>query len=221
MTDAVVPFTGWGRGTWGELAFGEGSITNAGASGQVGSVTIVAEANVVLVGVLGTGQIGAVTVEAAANVPVTGLEMVGAVGGVTVIAEANVDVTGVSATGVVGSVAVDAAANVFVTGVSGAAAVGSVTVDAAANVACYRPRGYGRGRHCWHRPADANVLVGSLLAVSAVGTVRIHAADANVGAYWLWHDRRWSAKSSFGAASSLTRIRAISLIHRRRFRRGR
>jgi hypothetical protein len=73
MTDAVVPFTGWGRGTWGELAFGEGSITNAGASGQVGSVTIVAEANVVLVGVLGTGQIGAVTVEAAANVPVTGL----------------------------------------------------------------------------------------------------------------------------------------------------
>jgi hypothetical protein len=46
MTDAVVPFTGWGRGTWGELAFGEGSITNAGASGQVGSVTIVAEANV-------------------------------------------------------------------------------------------------------------------------------------------------------------------------------
>jgi len=46
MTDAVVPFTGWGRGTWDELAFGEGSITNAGASGQVGSVTVVAEANV-------------------------------------------------------------------------------------------------------------------------------------------------------------------------------
>jgi hypothetical protein len=73
MTDAVVPFTGWGRGTWGELAFGEGSITNAGASGQVGSVTIVAEANVLVTGVFGPGQIGAVTVEADANVPVTGL----------------------------------------------------------------------------------------------------------------------------------------------------
>jgi hypothetical protein len=119
MTDAVVPFTGWGRGTWGELAFGEGSITNAGASGQVGSVTIVAEANVLVTGVFGTGQIGAVTVEADANVPVTGLEMTGAVGGVTVIAEANVDVTGVSATGFVGSVAVNAAANVTVTGVAG------------------------------------------------------------------------------------------------------
>ena len=38
MTDVVVPLTGWGRGTWGQLGWGEGSITNSGAAGQVGSV---------------------------------------------------------------------------------------------------------------------------------------------------------------------------------------
>ena len=75
MTDVIVPFSGWGRGTWGQLAFGEGSITNAGAVGGIGSVTIVAEA----------------------NVPVTGLQAAGSVGGVTVVAEANVNPTGVSA----------------------------------------------------------------------------------------------------------------------------
>jgi hypothetical protein len=94
VTDAVVPFTGWGRGTWGELAFGEGSITNAGASGQVGSVTVVAEADVFVVGVSATGAVDSVTIIAEANVPVTGVSATGAVNSVTIIAEANVPVTG-------------------------------------------------------------------------------------------------------------------------------
>jgi hypothetical protein len=195
MTDAVVPFTGWGRGTWGELAFGEGSITNAGASGQVGSVTIVAEANVLVTGVFGTGQIGAVTVEADANAPVTGLEMTGAVGGVTVIADANVDVTGVSATGFVGSVAVNAAANVTVTGVAGTGQVGPVTVE-----------------------ADANVPVTGLEATGAVGTVGLRGrkrsgrqlAGRECGRHryavrrrkcprhGLWHDQRGRPSSCVG-----------------------
>jgi hypothetical protein len=50
MTDVIVPFTGWGRGTWGQLAFGEGSVTNAGATGVIGSVTVVAEANIPVTG---------------------------------------------------------------------------------------------------------------------------------------------------------------------------
>jgi hypothetical protein len=53
MTDVIVPFTGWGRGTWGQLAFGEGSVTNAGATGVIGSVTVVAEANIPVTGFRG------------------------------------------------------------------------------------------------------------------------------------------------------------------------
>jgi len=107
MSDVVVPFSGWGRGTWSQLAFGEASITNDGAAGQVGSVTVVAEA----------------------NVPVTGLEATASVGSVTVVAEANVFPTGLEATGEVGAIAnVIGEANVYPTGVEGTGAVGTATV---------------------------------------------------------------------------------------------
>ena len=110
MSDVVVPFSGWGRGTWGQLAFGEDSITNDGAAGQVGSVTVVAEA----------------------NVPVTGLEATASVGSVTVVAENSitVPVTGSAGTSSVGSVTVSTA-NVIavVTGSAGTASVGSVTTS--------------------------------------------------------------------------------------------
>jgi len=97
MTDVVVPLTGWGRGAWSDLGWGEGSVTNAGATGNVGSVTVIAEANIPVTGLEATANVGSVTVQANADVSVTGLEATGVVGAVTTSSDANVSVTGVSA----------------------------------------------------------------------------------------------------------------------------
>ena len=40
MTDITVPFTGWGRAGFGELAWGEGSVAVGFATGEVGTVTV-------------------------------------------------------------------------------------------------------------------------------------------------------------------------------------
>ena len=135
MSDVVVPFSGWGRGTWGQLAFGEDSITNDGAAGQVGSVTVVAEANVPVTGLEATASVGSVTVVAEANVFPTGLEATGEVGVLaSVTGTANVYPTGVEGTGAVGTATVSGDANVPVTGLEATMAVGSVTVQANADV---------------------------------------------------------------------------------------
>lgn len=80
MTSAVVVFSGWGRGTWGQLGWNEGSITNAGAAGQIGSVTVVPQTNVFPTGLSATGGVGSVTVITEANVFPTGLSAAGRVG---------------------------------------------------------------------------------------------------------------------------------------------
>jgi hypothetical protein len=98
MTDVVVPFSGWGRGTWSQLSWGLDSITNDGAAGQVNSVTIVAEANVPTTGLEATGGVGEVTISANADVTIgTGVEATGAVAEVTITGDSNFTVTGVSA----------------------------------------------------------------------------------------------------------------------------
>jgi hypothetical protein len=94
MADIIVPIGGWSRFGWGDMPWGQTDLPKA--TGSVGSVTVVAEA----------------------NVPVTGLEAVGGVGGVSIVAEANVFPTGVEATGEVGTAAVVGGATVEVTGVS-------------------------------------------------------------------------------------------------------
>ena len=66
----------------------------------------------VVTGVAGTGAVGSVSVVAEANVPETGLAATGGVGSVSVVAEANTAVTGSEGTGAVGSVVVAAAADV-------------------------------------------------------------------------------------------------------------
>ena len=78
MAGIVVAFKGWnsssqawGGGTWGE----DVGLPNA------------------------TGNVGTVSIDAAANVPVTGIAATGSVGSVTVTADANVNVTGVAGTG--------------------------------------------------------------------------------------------------------------------------
>jgi hypothetical protein len=49
MADVTVTFQGWGRAGWGEQAFGEGSASLV-ATGSLGSVTVQANADVVVSG---------------------------------------------------------------------------------------------------------------------------------------------------------------------------
>jgi|DEB0MinimDraft_6_1074348.scaffolds.fasta_scaffold05856_6 hypothetical protein len=153
-------YEGWGRAGWSEGSWGSPilvvNVDGVAATGAVGSVTVVAEANVFPTGLEATGAVGTVTVDAEANVPVTGLEATGSVGGVTVTADANINVTGLEATGEVGSATVVGEANVTVTGVEATGAVGTVTVD-----------------------TETNAPVTGLEATGAVGTVTT-AGAANV-----------------------------------------
>jgi hypothetical protein len=123
------------------------------ATGSVGSVSVVAEANVFPTGVSAAGGIGSVVVNAGAVIdipsglqaqgfvhggfievnagataPVTGLEATPSVGSVTVEVRASVSVTGLEATADVGDIAVVAKANVSVTGVSASGLVNPVLV---------------------------------------------------------------------------------------------
>ena len=68
MADAVVVFQGWGSSTqgWGDGAWGE-NIAVPGATGAVGTVSVVAEANVYPSGLSATGSVGTVSVVAEAN----------------------------------------------------------------------------------------------------------------------------------------------------------
>lgn len=86
MTDVVVPFTGWGRAGWGQLAFGEGSVPVGSATGQVGTATVEGGTEILLTGLLATASVGKVRIITGAGVlaPVTGLQMQGFVGKVFV-----------------------------------------------------------------------------------------------------------------------------------------
>ena len=112
MADVSIALGGFGSQGWGVAAWGEGNVSFV-ATGQVGSVTVQANANVSVTGLSATGQVGSVTVTGAANVNVTGLQATGAVGSVVVTGTAVVDVTGVFGTGQVGTVTVNADANVI------------------------------------------------------------------------------------------------------------
>ena len=117
-------YEGWGRATWGEGSWGTPLIyiyvDGNSATGSVGGVTVVAEANVdVTAPNAAQGEIGNVDVTADANVLPEGLEAVASVAEVTVKANADVDVSGVAATGAVNAVeSVTGTANVYPTGVS-------------------------------------------------------------------------------------------------------
>ena len=80
----MATLTGWGRGTWGEGAWGTSlpvTLSTAGViTSAVGSVTIVAEANVTPVSPAITSAVGAPQVVAGAVVQVTGLSISSAVG---------------------------------------------------------------------------------------------------------------------------------------------
>jgi len=92
--------------------------------GQVGSVSVRAEAQVNVLGVSATGQAGLVDVP----VNVSGVSGTATLGSVVVAADSNVYPINVFATGVVGDTVVSADANVSASGVSAEAQVGGVDV---------------------------------------------------------------------------------------------
>jgi len=86
---------GWGRGTWGQLAFGEGSIPvsiTAPAAGSVGTPIVAVNAQAVAsVGGV-TASLGAVsvTIQAEANVSVSSLLAAGNLGTATTTSVNNI-----------------------------------------------------------------------------------------------------------------------------------
>ena len=118
------------------------------ATGQVGTVSVRAEANVTLLGVSaesqtglvdipvnvagvsGTSTLESVVIAADSNVYPLNVFATGAIGSVNISADANVDTTSVSAEVQVGGVDVPT----YVTGVSCSGTVGSVSIAADANV---------------------------------------------------------------------------------------
>ena len=101
---------GWGRGTWGQLTFGEPI-----------PVTLTAPAAV-------TSGLGSVTVVAEANVTTTGQSITAGLGSTTVDAEANISLTGIAATLSAGSIVPNAAANTTLGTQAITSAIGSVIV---------------------------------------------------------------------------------------------
>ena len=145
---------GWGRGTWGQLTFGEPlpvTLTAPGAgTSALGTVAVDAEANVTpasLVGTTGapvagvnaqaiasvpgvTASVGSlsVLVDGEANVTPTGQVGTSALGTATTVSNNNLSVTLNAATSTLGNVTVDAEADVSVIGVSATGSVGHILV---------------------------------------------------------------------------------------------
>ena len=106
MADTTVAYEGWNASgvAWGDQGWGQGVTILPGATGEVGTVTVEANADVDVTGFEATSAVGAVTVTCDANVDAVGVEGTGAVGTVAVTGDANVNATGLEATGEVGKI---------------------------------------------------------------------------------------------------------------------
>lgn len=97
-------------------------------TGFIGTVSIDAEAVVLVTGVEATAELGITSLITVNRLPVTGLEATGAVGTVVIVAKAVTNVTGVSSVGICGTVNVTAASVFIVTGVQATGAANDVTI---------------------------------------------------------------------------------------------
>jgi len=130
---------GWGRGTWGQLGWGEGAvpieITGVEATGIVNGVGVNAQAVASVGGVTATLGTVSVTINADANVDTAGLGLTSALGTLTsVTGKANISPTGQEGTSALGTVTPEAQAKVSVDGVNATLGNVSVLVDAEATV---------------------------------------------------------------------------------------
>jgi len=129
---------GWGRGTWGQLTFGEPlpvTLTAPGAgTSALGTVAVDAEANVTPASLVGTtgAPVAGVNAQAIASVP----GVTASVGSLSVLVdgEANVTPTGQVGTSALGTATTVSNNNLSVTLNAATSGLGSVTVDAEANV---------------------------------------------------------------------------------------
>lgn len=145
---------GWGRGTWGQLTWGEPlpvTLTApSAATSALGTISVVAKANITPTGQSATGGISgvgvngdavavcptavgtlgsvSVLVDGEANVYPSGQAGTSALGTISLVTNNNISVTLGTATGSVGSVTINAKANVSITGQSATGNVGKVLV---------------------------------------------------------------------------------------------
>ena len=124
--------TGWGRGTWGQLTFGEPLpvvVTGVVGTTALDDGTAVQAAAVTGVSaVASASSLGDESVSCAANVSVTGNAGTSALGSESLITENYIDVTTLVGTSAVGSVTTGADANVSVTGNAGTSELNTVNV---------------------------------------------------------------------------------------------
>lgn len=94
---------------------------------RVGSLSVLADANILTEGVEAVVYLGTPTQKTVNRIPVDGIEVSAYVGSVTLVGEANVALTGVEANAVVDDVTIVAKAVTPIVGVSTTASVGSVS----------------------------------------------------------------------------------------------
>ena len=121
--DATVRLGGWGRAAWGAGPWSES--LGLEAVGAVGSITVIAESNGFVSGVVGTTALGNVDVTGDSdNVTVLGNAATGTLGTVTTTADANVSVTGLVGTTALGNANVQQGTGTAPAGVVGTIGLG-------------------------------------------------------------------------------------------------
>ena len=130
---------GWGRGTWGQLAFGEGvipvDVSGVSATSAVSGVGVNAQAVATVGGITATLGSVAVTINADANATPSGLSSTSALGTIaSVTGEANITPASQVGTSALGTVTPEADAKVSLTGASATLGNVSVLIDAEATI---------------------------------------------------------------------------------------
>jgi len=200
MTDVTVTFAGWNSTSqsWGGGPWSQSEGLPA-ATGTVGAVSVLAESDVPVTGLVATGSVGSVTANSENAVSVTGVEGTGIVGSTYVGLGARVRFVGWNspsqtwgggpwgenealpgATASVGTVSVVAESGAVVTGLEATASVGVVTIIAEAGVAVTGIAATGIvGTAVTH--TDNRFVVTGVQATGQVGSVTVIAeATINV-----------------------------------------
>jgi len=176
---------GWGRGTWGQLGWGEGAIpidiTGVEATASVSGVGVNGAAVATVAGVTASLGTVSVTINADANVDTTGLGLTSALGTLTsVTGKANITPTGQEGTSALGTVTTGAEANVTISDTL-VATLGnvSVLVDAEATVIITTGVAATGAVGTTTTQTDNRFTAPTLFATTFVGSVTID-AEANI-----------------------------------------
>jgi len=130
---------GWGRGTWGQLGWGEGSVpitlTGLAATSALGAPGVNGKAVASVAGITATLGSVSVTINADANATPSGLASTSALGTIaSVTGKANITPASQVGTSALGTVTPQAEAKVSLTGASATLGNVSVLIDAEATI---------------------------------------------------------------------------------------